>query len=42
MLINIKLALVSKDWKDKITNLMETVLEIIRHFEFMEERKQED
>lgn len=33
------LALVSaiqKDWKDETTNLAETVLQIIRHFEFME------
>lgn len=41
MLMNIRtkyLALVSaiqKDWKVETTNLIETVLQIIRHFEFM-------
>lgn len=27
---------IQKDWKDETTNLAETVLQIIRHFEFME------
>lgn len=27
---------IQKDWKDKTTNLAETILQIIRHFEFME------
>ena len=42
MLMNIRtnyLALVSaiqKDWKDKTTNLAEAVIQIIRHFEFIE------
>lgn len=27
---------IQKDWKDENTNLAETILQIIRHFEFME------
>ncbi len=30
---------IQKDWKDETTNLMEIVLQIIRHFEFMEENE---
>ena len=30
---------IQKDWKDKITNLAEAVLQIIRHFEFIEGNK---
>lgn len=30
---------IQKDWKDEITNLMEIVLQIIKHFEFIEENE---
>lgn len=30
---------IQKDWKNKTTNLAETVLQIIRHFKFMKENK---
>lgn len=45
MLMNIRtkysafILAIQKDWKDKTTNLMETMLQIIRHFKFLEENK---
>ncbi len=41
MLINIRteysalISAIQKNWKDEMTNLTETVLQIIRHFKFM-------
>lgn len=45
MLINIKpdysalILAIQKDWKDKNTNLVEEILQIIRYFKFIERNK---
>lgn len=45
MLINIRtkytdlISAIQKDWKDETTNLIETMLQIIRYFEFLEGNK---